>query len=303
MALPTISAGDLLNKGITGMPATPELSVADLQAKFDELSIDVIVPKFQALVTALENASAGFDLGVTAPTGITASNKVKSVIDAIATMLIDLIDKAEANYDPIVTLLTGILNITNNMDSSTSSIPTCKAITDYIQVIGGGDMLKAVYDTDDDGIVDNSEKLGGQLPTYYAKQTDLDATDQTLGTAVGDILEITPTKKTVVWASGNTPTTSLCYKIGDMVHVSFNMPFSTEIANGAEVVGTVPLDCRPITSTNYIALGHANRIGSGPTYADNFGILARVDTDGKIYIANYFGLTMYGAVVSFDYKV
>ena len=26
---------------------------------------------------------------------------------------------------------------------------------------GGGDMLKSVYDTDDDGIVDNSEKLEG----------------------------------------------------------------------------------------------------------------------------------------------
>ena len=65
-----------LIKGTTGMPANPELSVADLQAKFDELSLDVIVPKFQALVTALENAVAGEDLGVTAPTGITASNKV-----------------------------------------------------------------------------------------------------------------------------------------------------------------------------------------------------------------------------------
>lgn len=30
-----------------------------------------------------------------------------------------------------------------------------------------GDMLKSVYDTDDDGIVDNSERLGNQLPAYY----------------------------------------------------------------------------------------------------------------------------------------
>ena len=33
---------------------------------------------------------------------------------------------------------------------------------------GAGDMLKSVYDTDGDGIVDNAEKLGGQLPSYYA---------------------------------------------------------------------------------------------------------------------------------------
>ena len=37
----------------------------------------------------------------------------------------------------------------------------------------GGDMTKAVYDTDGDGVVDNSAKLGGQLPSYYAKAEDL----------------------------------------------------------------------------------------------------------------------------------
>lgn len=31
-----------------------------------------------------------------------------------------------------------------------------------------GDMLKSVYDKDSNGIVDDSEKLGGQLPEYYA---------------------------------------------------------------------------------------------------------------------------------------
>lgn len=34
---------------------------------------------------------------------------------------------------------------------------------------GTGDMQKATYDTNSNGIVDNSEKLGGQLPSYYAK--------------------------------------------------------------------------------------------------------------------------------------
>lgn len=38
---------------------------------------------------------------------------------------------------------------------------------------GSGDMTKAIYDTDEDGIVDNASKLGGQLPAYYAKASDL----------------------------------------------------------------------------------------------------------------------------------
>jgi hypothetical protein len=36
-----------------------------------------------------------------------------------------------------------------------------------------GDMLKSVYDTNDSGIVDNSEQLGGNDPGYYAAATDL----------------------------------------------------------------------------------------------------------------------------------
>lgn len=173
MALPTISAGDLLNKGTTGMPANPELSAGDLQAKFDELSLDVIVPKFQALVTALENASAGVDLGVTAPTGITASNKVKSVLDAIATVLLALKDTAETDYDRLVVLFGGIDYVTNFVDGEAQGIPTCKAIADYVQDMGGGDMVKTIYDTNNNGIVDNAERLGGVLASAYALQANL----------------------------------------------------------------------------------------------------------------------------------
>ncbi len=40
---------------------------------------------------------------------------------------------------------------------------------------GDGDMKKNVYDTNNNGIVDNSEKLGGQLPSYYAVKSEVDA--------------------------------------------------------------------------------------------------------------------------------
>lgn len=41
-------------------------------------------------------------------------------------------------------------------------------ITGDIGALGGGDMMKATYDTDDDGVVDDAAKLGGQAPAYYA---------------------------------------------------------------------------------------------------------------------------------------
>lgn len=40
---------------------------------------------------------------------------------------------------------------------------------------GSGDMLKATYDADNDGVVDDAEKLGGQAPSYYATATGLSA--------------------------------------------------------------------------------------------------------------------------------
>lgn len=41
-------------------------------------------------------------------------------------------------------------------------LPTMKAIVAYVSVMGGGDMTKAVYDTDDDGVVDNSKLFDGK---------------------------------------------------------------------------------------------------------------------------------------------
>lgn len=38
---------------------------------------------------------------------------------------------------------------------------------------GAGDMLKSVYDVDNDGVVDNAAKLGGVAAADYAKKTDL----------------------------------------------------------------------------------------------------------------------------------
>ncbi len=45
-------------------------------------------------------------------------------------------------------------------------------IEDRIAYVGGGDMAKAVYDTDDDGVVDNAARLNGLADTDFVKMTD-----------------------------------------------------------------------------------------------------------------------------------
>ena len=54
-----------------------------------------------------------------------------------------------------------------------TKLPTMKAIVDYVVSMGGGDMTKAIYDTDDDGIVDNSEALEGHNSLYFKNQYDI----------------------------------------------------------------------------------------------------------------------------------
>ena len=73
--------------------------------------------------------------------------------------------------------------------------------------LGYGDMMKNVYDTDNSGVVDNAEKLGGQLPSYYAaKSTTLagygisnaftkDETNSAIATAVANAGHL---KRTIV---------------------------------------------------------------------------------------------------------
>lgn len=52
---------------------------------------------------------------------------------------------------------------------ATHTTPTVLAtLQDGADGTGVGDMLKSTYDADDDGIVDDSEKLGGYAPSHYA---------------------------------------------------------------------------------------------------------------------------------------
>lgn len=109
---------DYSQKGVRLLDTNPEMSAAELKRVFDELHLDVVIPKFNALVALLNGA-------------------VKSTIQ-----------------------------------NSDDEIPTSKAVIDFVSESGGGDMLKTVYDKDDDGVVDDSQKLGGKSLEYFQPKTD-----------------------------------------------------------------------------------------------------------------------------------
>lgn len=80
------------------------------------------------------------------------------------------IKPALAKYLPLAGgTMTGKLKLsgapTEDMDAATK-----KYVDDSVADKGGGDMLKSVYDTNDNGIVDNAEKVGG-----HTVETDVPA--------------------------------------------------------------------------------------------------------------------------------
>lgn len=188
MGFTRITDDDTQNRGVIGLPDTPNYSTAEMQEKLDELALAVIIPKINNLISELEGMSAALSLGITVPAGLTAESNLQSVIDTIygllagvgaaehshdnKTVLDTITDALIKGLEDIATSLAGITGVTNSVNGSATELVTAKAVADYVQVLGGGDMTRAIYDANLDGIVDNAEKLGGELPSYYQSATD-----------------------------------------------------------------------------------------------------------------------------------
>ena len=209
MAFTKITENDTINKGVIGLPDTPNLSTSEMQAKFEELSNDVIIPKFNNLVDELEAKSAAGNTGATIPSGINAvSENVQAVLNGIAEKA-HTHEKSDAELTDAVTKAHEHSNksVIDKFTENESGVPLYnggkmtgdafkkvkvgdKYITaedyDTIEFIagdnvvidadtekktlkisavggsggGGGDMYKAVYDKDNDGMVDNAKTVG-----------------------------------------------------------------------------------------------------------------------------------------------
>ena len=81
MAFSRITNEDTKDKGVTGLPAVPALETSAMQKKFDELSTDVLIPKFNALVDELEGESSAGSLGVNVPEGAEVNPNIQAFLD------------------------------------------------------------------------------------------------------------------------------------------------------------------------------------------------------------------------------
>ena len=106
-------------------------------------------------ITATDRAGKGVT-GLPDTPGLSTGD-MQARFDSLANLSID---KFNALVDAVSDIVT----------NDPTKIPTLKAIVDYVVSMGGGDMTKAVYDTDDNGVVDNSEALNGHGEIYFRNQ-------------------------------------------------------------------------------------------------------------------------------------
>lgn len=119
MAFTKITDGDLKDKGVMGLPDTPGLSTSEMQAKFEQIAREVLVPKFNQLVDELLGPSAASQIG--------AKGKNRTVQGHI-----------ESLENPH--------NVTAEQVGAYTKDQTEKAISDRISQIGSADMTQATYD-------------------------------------------------------------------------------------------------------------------------------------------------------------
>lgn len=192
MAFEKITDTSLANKGVTGLPDVPGLTTAEMQAKFDELSRDVIIPKLNEIVDGLNGDEVGLSSQIENPE-TKEKDVIQNVVNAIYQIVKENSDKRHGHenketldkvtaelYDSItalVSMFNGISAVDKTVTADDTKIPTSGAIVNYVTELGAGDMQKAVYDKDNTGIVDDAEKLGGVAPEEYLQKASLpDAT-------------------------------------------------------------------------------------------------------------------------------
>lgn len=86
MAFKKISDADLKGKGNIGRPDTPGVTTAEMQRILDELSREVIIPAFNALVDGLNGSGVAGDFGAQVPATLPDGTRstVQDILNALA---------------------------------------------------------------------------------------------------------------------------------------------------------------------------------------------------------------------------
>lgn len=195
MALTTILPEDVADLGVYGLPDTPELDVTSMQTKFDEYSW-FLKDFINAHIAEIEEKTASASLGAEVPTELEdivpegTTEEQRKEYENVQTILNSLAANRNA-ANRLITMFANITAVANTLDDSSNNLlPTTKAVVDRLEELGAGDMTKATYDKNQNGIVDDAEKLGGQFPAYYATKHQADMNSENIDIINRNLLAI-----------------------------------------------------------------------------------------------------------------
>lgn len=132
--LPKILPEDTNGKGVIGLPDVPGLTTQEMQERFDQLALEVIVPKFNELADALNGSGGAGSIGTSS--GRTIEEEFEELDEKKADVSNVLTKDQTEEYTP-----TGEYNPA-----------TKKYVDDKVFETGAADMQKSVYDPQSAGI-------------------------------------------------------------------------------------------------------------------------------------------------------
>lgn len=134
MAFEKISEEELSEVGVELLDDKPALPASEVKQKFEETAKKLLAPKINALVDALQAATAAASLGAKAPDGLDGST-VQELLNALKAFADEHLSNKE-NPHGVKAAQTGAY----------TREETDQAIDDKVVAIGAGDMSRAVYD-------------------------------------------------------------------------------------------------------------------------------------------------------------
>lgn len=159
MAFNKITNADLVGKGVVGLPDVPGLSTGAMQAKFDELALDVIVPAYNDLIDLLNGTGVADNSQITDPT----DSVVKS-LQALANSLKSYIDTRDATKADKATTLAGYAIGDAYTKSETDAALATKA--DVASSLAGYGILDAYTKTQTDNLLSAKANAATTLSGY-----------------------------------------------------------------------------------------------------------------------------------------
>lgn len=149
MAFAKITEEELAAVGVEQLDDRPVMASAAMKAKFEETAKQLLAPKFNALVEALNAATGAENLGAQALEGLSGTN-VQAVLEALLAY-VKAHEAKKNNPHQVTAAQTGAY----------TRAETDEQINAKVVALGTGDMAQAVYDPDS-----LKKDLGVQLYTH-----------------------------------------------------------------------------------------------------------------------------------------